>query len=148
MSGKRYWKFQMETHQNCQLYFLLLSGLIFAALTEQLFSIQSPIVAQDMPFRICLVDRTSNRRIVLVAERIYESTQVERFKVWGKDRCIVLQNNRPFLMQTGSRKKIAWKLTEGYMQNPSALQGIINCLDAFIRNEKMDDNLVRIWDKY
>jgi hypothetical protein len=55
----------------------------------------------------------SPKNLSLEYERIYESNQIERYRIGGANRSIVLQTNRPFLKITNSRKKQNWKLIEG-----------------------------------
>lgn len=81
-----------------------------------------------------IVIRYDQQYIHLKADMIYRSDQVERFKVIGKNRSIVLQNNRPLLRARGLRtKRIDWKLVEGELHNSHVLQAIIIKLEKYLK---------------
>lgn len=68
----------------------------------------------------------------LKAELIYKSSQVERFKVSGKNRYIIIQNNHPQITDqvTGKTKgKVKWKLYEGELNDIELLIAIVNAVD-------------------
>ncbi len=67
----------------------------------------------------------SPKNLQLQAELVYQSNQVQRFRVSGKNRGIVLQNNFPLLQSLNSKKKIDWKLIEGTMTDAELLLNII-----------------------
>ena len=48
----------------------------------------------------------------LQAEKMYESNQIMRIKVYGKKGAIVLENDYPYLQHTQSKKAIKWKIRE------------------------------------
>ncbi len=45
--------------------------------------------------------------------KIYEGGSLQRFKVKGGEKYIILQSNLPQLLRENSRKPIDWKLLEG-----------------------------------
>lgn len=78
--------------------------------------------------------RFDQKDVHLKAERIYLSEQVERIKVMGKNRSIVLQSNRPLLRIKGLKnKRLDWKLIEGQMNNSHVLQAIILKLERLLK---------------
>ncbi|MEY2903761.1 MAG: hypothetical protein RLY89_2867 [Bacteroidota bacterium] len=78
--------------------------------------------------------RFDQKDLHLKAERIYLSEQVERIKVMGKNRSIVLQSNRPLLRLKGLKnKRLDWKLIEGQMNNSHVLQAIILKLERLLK---------------
>jgi hypothetical protein len=77
--------------------------------------------------------RFDQKDLHLKAERIYLSEQVERIKVIGRNRSIVLQSNRPLLRLKGLKnKRLDWKLIEGQMNNSHVLQAIILKLERLL----------------
>lgn len=69
-------------------------------------------------------------RLRLKAEQIYKSGQVERYKISGRNRAIVLQNNYPFLESRKSGKgRVQWKLIVGIMNDSQLLSSIITQLE-------------------
>ena len=79
----------------------------------------------EQPFKIYYKSKILNLR----CETIYQSDQISRVKVWGKNRAIVLQNNIPYLEATGKKGKVNWKLIEGEMYSDELLTVIINELE-------------------
>ena len=78
--------------------------------------------------------RFDQKDLHLKAERIYLSEQVERIKVMGKNRSIVLQSNRPLLrIKWLKNKRLDWKLIEGQMNNSHVLQAIILKLERLLK---------------
>jgi hypothetical protein len=77
---------------------------------------------------------SNSGRLALIAECIYKSEQIERFRVSGKNRSIVLQTNYPLLKAQNSKKKIDWKLIEGTMSDVQLLQNIINELEYILKD--------------
>lgn len=66
------------------------------------------------------------KTITLIVERIFESEQIEQYKIAGRNRAIVLQTNRPIFVKRGLKyRKPEWKLIEGTMQYKSLLEAII-----------------------
>ena len=51
-------------------------------------------------------------RHTLQAEKMYESLQIMRIKVHGRNSAIVLQNDYPAIVAAGSKKKIKWKIID------------------------------------
>lgn len=82
--------------------------------------------------------RFDQRDIHLKAEWVYQSTQIERIEVIGKNRTILLQNNRPLLISKGLKsKRIDWKLVEGEMHNSHLLQSIIHKLEKYLKTNEV-----------
>ena len=79
----------------------------------------------EQPFKIYYKSKILNLR----CETIYQSDQMYRVKVWGKNRHIVLQNNIPYLEATGKKGKVKWKLIEGEMYSDELLSAIIKELE-------------------
>lgn len=81
-----------------------------------------------------VIIRYDQQYIHLKANIIYTSDQIERIKIIGKNRSIVLQNNRPLLQARGLKsKRIDWKLVEGELHNSYVLQAIINKLEKHFK---------------
>lgn len=81
-----------------------------------------------------IIIRYDKQYIHLKANLIYSSPQIERIKIIGKNRSIVLQNNRPLLIARGLKsKRIDWKLHEGELHNSYVLQAIINKLEKHFK---------------
>ena len=75
---------------------------------------------------------TSIKTYKLKGEVIYESDQVQRVRVTGKNGSIVLQNNRPFLLSKGLKsKRVHWSLKEGQINNVYFLSRLIEELDRY-----------------
>lgn len=55
-----------------------------------------------------------NSAFTLQAEKVYESVQIMRIKVYGNKGHILLENNYPFLQFSKSNKAISWKVKESY----------------------------------
>jgi hypothetical protein len=86
--------------------------------------------------------RFDQKDIHLKAERVYLSDQIERIEVKGKNRSILLQNNRPLLLSKGLKsKRIVWKLVEGKMNNSQVMQAIITKLEGIFRKDLMKKSL-------
>lgn len=69
----------------------------------------------------------------LSVELIHETPQVERYRVTGGQRSIILQTDRPLHKAKGSKKKGAWKLFEGKdIWDENALLLIIEAIKAYL----------------
>lgn len=89
-----------------------------------------------MPFPIYIPH--SLKLLKLEADCIYVSDQVERFKVSGKNRYVILQNNYPIItdrMTGRQRGKAKWKLIEGSMSDAQFLINIIRELEYYRRHQ-------------
>lgn len=51
-----------------------------------------------------------NTDFTLEAEKVYESSQIMRIKVYGKTNYILLENDYPFLFAKGSKRAVKWKV--------------------------------------
>ena len=77
----------------------------------------------------------------LDAEKVYESDQIMRIKVYGKHSYILLENDYPFLQATKSKKAIKWKVKEGNFisknreQDAQLVVDIIHRLEDLIKNK-------------
>ena len=79
-------------------------------------------------------DRTS---LHLVAEIIHATDQIERIEVRGKNRSIILQNNRPLLEKRNLKsRRPNWKLIDGQMNNVHLLEKIIEAIEYVNRKSK------------
>jgi len=80
--------------------------------------------------------RYGTKLLKLKAEAIYESNQVQRIRIKGKNRSITLQNNYPFLLLKGSKAKaLQWKMIEGSMSDAQLLMNIIQEMESIIKKE-------------
>ena len=75
--------------------------------------------------------------VTLKAEIIYTSYQIEEIKVTGDGISIVLQNNRPLLVAIERNLPITWKLIEGTMKEPAALNRITAELEQYLKTQKL-----------
>ncbi len=75
--------------------------------------------------------------ITLKAEIIYTSYQIEEIKVTGDGISIVLQNNRPLLVAIERNLPITWKLLEGAVKDPAALNRITAELEQYLKTQKV-----------
>lgn len=72
---------------------------------------------------------------------IYQGDAIEKFKVKGGQRHIILQSNRPYLKRNERRENIDWKLIEGDLSeaNPKeaseALLKIIEAIEYYIKDQ-------------
>ena len=83
-----------------------------------------------MEFRIYIYYQKSLKRLRLKAEMIYKSGQIERYKVSGNNRSIILQNDYPLIESRPSKKgKVKWKLIGGSMNDGQLLLSIIKELE-------------------
>jgi len=78
---------------------------------------------------------TFDRRILrLRAKLINSDSFYELIQVSGSNRSIVLQSNRPMLLNKGLRhRKVYWKLKEGVVHNPYVLDLIIKNVEDYLR---------------
>ena len=86
-----------------------------------------------MEFDIIISIPSKRGRFKMKVERIYEGDSLERYRVTGGGRSIVLQTDRLLLKKTGSRKKQDWKIKEGDLMNAdpkAAAEGILEICDA------------------
>ena len=74
--------------------------------------------------------------VTLKAEIIYTSYQIEEIKVTGDGISIVLQNNRPLLVAIERNLPIIWKLIEGTIKDPTALNRITAELEQYLKSRK------------
>ena len=82
------------------------------------------------------IKRYDGRNLTLRARVEYISEGMERIRVSGKNRSIILQNNRPLLEAKGLKhKRIEWKLKEGSLNNAHVLEIIINSVEAYIKSK-------------
>ena len=60
-------------------------------------------------------------------DEIYNDGSIERYKLTGKNKSVVLQSNRPLLRSKGLKhKKVEWKLTKGLIQVSYGLNLVID----------------------
>lgn len=76
-----------------------------------------------------------SRLHLIKAEIIYESSQVQRIKIYGQKSYIILQNDFPFLQHTGKiNTPVKWKLYKGELRDARLLTHIIYYLEEFIKD--------------
>jgi hypothetical protein len=72
--------------------------------------------------------------VYLDAEVIYSSPSIEKVKVSGKDRYIILQSDRPLqLTKKNKNGKINWKLIEGEIHYQSTIDKIIKAVEFYLK---------------
>lgn len=80
---------------------------------------------------------TSQKTYKLKGEVIYASDQVQRVRVSGRNRSIILQNNRPYLLSKGLKsKRVHWTLKEGQLNNVYFLSRLIEELDRYFKRNQ------------
>lgn len=73
-----------------------------------------------------LIDRRPRQYQV---QQIYADTRNERYRIIGRDKSIVLENNRPLVRGKGLRTfPVKWKVIEGTVRVASALDPFINAI--------------------
>jgi len=83
-----------------------------------------------MEFLIFVYYNKAPKRLRLRAERIYKSGQIERYKVSGHNRSILLQNDYPLIESRPSKKgRVKWKLIGGVISDSQLLSSIIRELE-------------------
>lgn len=81
-------------------------------------------------------------RFKMKVERVYAGESLEKFKVTGGSRSILLQSNRPLLLATRSRKTVDWKLLEGDFRTTNkeaatyALFRIMTTIEEYIKEKE------------
>lgn len=75
-----------------------------------------------------IVVTSKGKRFKMQVTKIYEGDSLQRFKVKGGTKYIVLQSNLPMLLRDNSRKAIDWKLLEGNIstENPKEAAEALN----------------------
>jgi hypothetical protein len=80
---------------------------------------------------------TSLKTYKLKGEVIYQSEQLQRVRVTGKNGSIILQNNRPFLLSKGLKsKRVHWSLKEGQINNVYFVSRLIEELDRYFKRDR------------
>ena len=75
------------------------------------------------------------RLLKLIVDRVYLSSRIERIKVSGRNRAIVLEGNRPLLRSKGLKhRRIDWRLIEGSLRSLSLHDSIIEQVDRLVRS--------------
>jgi hypothetical protein len=60
-------------------------------------------------------------------EQIYQDHRIERFKITGKDRSIIIQSNRPLIRGKGLKSfRITWQVVSGDVKHKKGLEPFIN----------------------
>lgn len=78
--------------------------------------------------------RLDRRYIRLKVQQIYLGEALEKYRISGNNRSIVLQSNRPLLRAKGMKyKRPNWKVTEGHIQNASFLETLINTVNDYLK---------------
>lgn len=83
------------------------------------------MVIRSFTVRI-LIDRHHRQYQV---QQIFADAKNERFKIIGRDKSIVLENNRPLIRGKGLRRfPVKWKVIDGTVRVASALDPFINAI--------------------
>lgn len=83
------------------------------------------MIIRSFPVKI-LIDRRHRQYQV---QQIYADAKNERFKIIGRDKSIVLENNRPLIRGKGLRTfPVKWKVINGTVRVPSALEPFITAI--------------------
>ena len=76
------------------------------------------------------------KRVIINAEIIYTSPQIEKIKLTSGAHEMVVESNRPLLQAKGlNKKRIQWKVREGSIKNRSAFEMMIESIEAYLRNQ-------------
>lgn len=76
------------------------------------------------------------KRVIINAEVVYTSAQIEKIKLTIGTHEMVVENNRPFLLAKGLNKKhFIWKVREGSINNASAFEMMIESMEVYLRNQ-------------
>ena len=82
--------------------------------------------------------QSNGKNYRLHISKIYESTQLIRYQVRGKNKSLIFQNNEPLLRTLGLRhRRPDWKLIEGQIHDPGFLTNLILYLDRLQKKEKI-----------
>jgi chorismate mutase len=85
--------------------------------------------------------RNDGKIIRLIAERIYLSDQVEKYKVTARNKSLTLQSNRPLMRKKNLRyRRPNWKLIEGQLYNSAVLEKIIDALESWLKSDEAKNN--------
>jgi|SRR6516164_951724 hypothetical protein len=76
----------------------------------------------------------------LSAERIYNSKTLERFKIFGNDRVVIVEGNIPEL-RTRKRKgeRVTWKTVSGVVKNAEIYLKVLDALEMKSRSGAFDE---------
>lgn len=86
--------------------------------------------------------RSDRRNVRLKVERVYLSSQLEKYLVSGKNKSIVIQGNRPLLRARGLKtRRPDWKLVEGQLHNTYLLGEIIKTVESYLKAEEKKQSL-------
>ncbi len=84
----------------------------------------------------------AGKRYKMQVERIYAGDSIERFKVSGGGKWIVLHCNRPELLASNAKKSIDWKLKEGQVSSGNieattfALYRMMMAIEHYIKEKE------------
>lgn len=94
--------------------------------------------------KFSIVVQYDRKDIRLIAEVIHTTDQIERIEVRGRNRSIILQNNRPLLEAKNLKsRKPNWKLIDGKMNNIYLLEKIIETLEYVIKKSNQSPRTVK-----
>ena len=85
--------------------------------------------------------KVKRRTFHMEVYHIYQGDSIEKFKIKGGQRYIILQSNRPYLKARNKRENIDWKLIEGDISNADAkeakeaLSKIIEAVEHYIKDQ-------------
>ncbi|MBK5271909.1 MAG: hypothetical protein JJE22_12930, partial [Bacteroidia bacterium] len=88
-----------------------------------------------------IVIRHDGRYIRLIAEQIYLSDQLEKYRVTAKNKTLTFQSNSPLLRTRGLKyKKPDWKIIEGNLDNSYLTGEIISQIQIYIEAKEKKMN--------
>jgi hypothetical protein len=93
------------------------------------------------PFHI-LIRHKAGRVYRVLVTHIYMGAAVDRYRIEGRNRYIVLQTDQPFIKRTYKRKKHSWKLWEGQLENMSLFNSLCQGIEQhWARMERENGNV-------
>lgn len=89
------------------------------------------------PVKFLFTAEVDGMIVTLTAERIYRSTQSERFKLTinATDSVIVVQTNRPAVEEKKAGKAVQWHIAEGKIMDKNKLANVFQQLEKAIRKQ-------------
>ncbi len=93
----------------------------------------------------------NGKPINLSVERIKLTQQIQQFRISGKDKSIVIQNDQPLLNKVNMyNRKAPWKLIEGNIKNAEVFIDVLRIVDQRIRligKTTVTNGRVNNWDE-
>jgi hypothetical protein len=92
-------------------------------------------------YKLRIAGKYTGRQWRIYAEKIKETDQVVQFRIYGRDRSVVLQSTYPLLRARKlTRRKITWKMVHGHMYNISFLECVGEALTRLLRRENGEES--------